>query len=219
MRFLVALLCFYASTSLTFGSVLFYGGDWWSQNNGNLHGFVANDSDRIWEDFNIGPGGARIESAFGDHVYGPTATLPFEARIDIRRGCAPGNPGEVLLSGQLACSLNPTGRTLNDRVEYRVRVSGLSLTVPEGRYWLNVWPGTFSGSLSVTSGTNAVGSPIMNGNAFHQSLFWTNNQFLPMTALDSNFSYGVEGTPLPEPAGILLFAAMIPLLRRGKTSR
>lgn len=219
MRFLVALLCFFALALNSSGSVLFYGGDWWSQNNGNLHGFVANDSDRIWDDFDIGAGGARIEAVFGDHVYGPTATLPFEARVDIRRDCAPGNPGEVLFSGQLACSLNPTGRTLNDRVEYRVRASGLSVVLPGGRYWLNVWPGTFSGSLSVTTGSNAVGSPIMNGNAFHQSLFWTNNQFLPMTTLDSNFSYGVEGTPVPEPAGILLLAGLIPLLRRRQESK
>lgn len=219
MRFLVALLCFFVSASSTFGSVLFYGGDGWLQGTSNLHGFVANDSDRIWDDFDIGPGGARIEAVFGNHVYGPSTTLPFAARVDIRKGCAPGDPGEVLYSSQLGCSVTPTGQSLGNVVEYRVRVAGLNILLPEGRYWLNVWPGTYGGGLSATNGANAIGSPVMNHSAFHQSFFWTQNQFLPMTGIYDNFSYGVEGTPVPEPAGILLFAGLIPLFRRRRASK
>lgn len=218
MKSLVVLLCSLASASNCFGGGLFYGGDW-NAPHGMAHGFEFNDSDRIWDDFDIGPGGARIEAAFGDHAYGPSTTLPLEARVDIRRGCAPGNPGEILLAGQFSCSLTPTGRVQSQITEYRVRVSGLDIQLPEGRYWLNVWPGTYGGALSATQGSNAVGSPIMNYNAFHQSYFWTQNQFLPMTGIYDNFSYGVEGTPVPEPAGILLFACLIPLLRRRQESK
>lgn len=211
MRLPVALLCIFASSPVAFGSVLFYGGDG-DGGSAFLHGFVANDSDRIWDDFDIGPSGARIEAVFGDHLYNPNWTLPFEARIDIRRGCAPGNPGEILLSDQLACTVTPTGRTHSNDVEYRVRVAGLNLVLPQGRYWLNVWPGTFQGALSDTTGLNSVGSPIMNRNSFHQSLFWTGNQFQPVTGISADFSYGVEGTPVPEPSSILVFVGMIPLL-------
>lgn len=218
MKIPVALLCFFASPSISLASVLFYGGDG-DGGSAFLHGFVANDSDRIWDDFDIGAGGAIVESVFGDHLYNPNWTLPFEARIDIRRGCAPGNPGEVLLSDQLACTVIPTGRTHNDLVEYRVRVTGLHLALPQGRYWLNVWPGTFHGVLRDTIGLNAVGSPIMNRNSFHQSLFWTNNQFQPVTGISADFSYGVEGTPLPEPATIAILGASAAIAIRRRRLR
>ena len=95
--------------------------------------------------------------------------------------------------------VTPTGRSGFGFTEFMVEVTGLSVHLPPGTYWLNVTPtGDLSGRSfdSTTVGANCVGTPCGNNqNAFFDSNFFgvvfgpTSDQGQP-----TDFSMGVNGT-------------------------
>jgi hypothetical protein len=172
---------------------------------------------RIYENFTItDPAGWHITSMFTNVTdCGPDSIT--QAMWEIHTGMGVGSPGTIISSGMSSASETATGRTYAplSLLEYTIRVSGLDIVLPAGTYWMTVTPyspyGFYSEPmLSSTSGANAVGTPAGNDNlSFFDAggvpgavYYYVN----PTTIYhhNENFSMGVGGEVVPEPATLSL---------------
>jgi hypothetical protein len=162
------------------------------------------------EDFDVGAGGWQVQSVFSNNVLasGGAPVANLSAFYEIRQGVSAGNGGTVVASGLAAATTTATGRQLFGFYdEYTVRVSGLSINLSPGKYWLAVYPDDHNLDYYVvtgTLGTNAIGSPQgNNGNSFTRST--VNGYYYNPTEYDwftYDVSMGVDGQYLntvPEP--------------------
>jgi hypothetical protein len=199
--------------------------------NGDFNGVNALPNERngpiqaaVYDDFDVTGPLWHVTAVFSDNaLFGPIVITG--ADWEIRTGVSEGNAGTLLASGTTnAPIVTFTGHTQN---EYMVEVTGLNVflpMLPAGQhYWLNVTPvGNAMGSSwnTDTSGANCVGSPCGNDdNAFFNSTYFgtfftnTNNY-----AGQPDFSMGVIGSAVPEPATVALLAcglgALLIALRR-----
>ena len=102
-----------------------------------------------------------VTAVFSNNVAGnPLSVAPFsQAEWSIRTGVGPGNFGQVLHSGVSSVNITPTGRF--GGVEYTVLVSGLSIDLDPGVYFLSVSPITAAIPnyyVGLSNGTNSVGT-------------------------------------------------------------
>ncbi|MFZ0916610.1 MAG: hypothetical protein WAN04_06925, partial [Candidatus Udaeobacter sp.] len=152
----------------------------------------------VYDDFIVPSGpGWNVTSVFSDNLSSTNVT---GASWEIRQGVAEGTGGTLIASGMtMTPVVTPTGRSGFGFTEYMVEVTGLSVSLPPGTYWLNV---TVIGDLtgrsfdSNTSGANCVGMPCGNDlNAFFNSNFfgatWQNTSEQGQA---TDFSMGVNGT-------------------------
>jgi hypothetical protein len=183
--------------------------------NGDFNGVngLANERNTIiqqasvYDDFNVAnPVGWNVTAVFSDNLV---TTVITGADWEIRTGVSSGNAGTLIASGTTNSPVvTPTGRSGFGFTEYMVEVTGLNVflpMLPSGQhYWLNVTPvgnGTGRSFNSTTSGANCVGSPCGNDqNAFFNSAYM-GIHFQPMS---DDFSNGVIGTVVPEPATVAL---------------
>jgi hypothetical protein len=105
---------------------------------------------------------------FSDNVM---AAGTKQADWEIRSGVSAGHPGKVVASGwspasQTLIATWPDGETI-----YRVQVSGLTMALAAGVYWLSVTPATGARQTYVcaTRGANAVTAAGGEGKAFFDS--------------------------------------------------
>jgi hypothetical protein len=207
-------------------ATLWYNGDFNGVNGlANERNTVVSQA-AVYEDFII-PNGQSwlITGLFSDNLANTTIGA---ADWEIRSGVSEGNGGALLASGSnAAATVSLTGRSGFGFLEYMVQVNGLSVNLGPGTYWMNVTPvGNGSGRSfnSTTSGANCIGTPCGNDmNAFFNSTFFganftaTSNESQP-----SDFSNGVIGTIVPEPATIALLTcgvgALLIAVRRRRSS-
>jgi hypothetical protein len=203
-------------------ATLWYNGDFDGTNG------LANEQNTIvsqagvYEDFNVTGGGWNITSLFSDNLLNTTVT---GANWEIRSGVSEGSGGTLIASGTTNAPLvTLTGRSGFGFLEYMVQVTGINVTLAPGHYWMNVTPVGNGGGRSfnsTTSGANCVGTPCGNNQmAFFNSTFFgatftsTANEGQP-----TDFSDGVIGTVVPEPATVALLtcglgAVVIAIRRR-----
>jgi hypothetical protein len=180
----------------------------------------------VYDDFNVtSPLGWHVTAVFSDNLLSAVVT---GADWEIRTGVSEGNPGTLIASGTTNTPIvTPTGRG-GELLEYRVEVTGLNIflpVLPSGQhYWLNVTPVGNGGGRSfntTTFGDNCVGTPCGNDdNAFFNSTtfgaFFDHSYNQCTGCVD--FSIGVVGTVVPEPAtvGLLICdaGALLVVLRR-----
>ena len=177
----------------------------------------------VYDDFNvIDPLGWNVTAVFSDDLLNTTVT---GADWEIRTGLSNGNAGTLIASGTTnSPAVTPTGRSGFGFTEYMVEVTGLNVflpMLPSGQhYWLNVTPvgnGTGRSFISTTSGANCVGTPCGNdGNSFFNSTYMGVYFGGPNS---TDYSNGVIGTVVPEPATVALLtcgvgALLIALRRR-----
>jgi hypothetical protein len=192
---------------------LWYNGDF---NGVNAHANGVNTSDpnsRVYGEF-TGPGVGtfwNVTALFSNNLL---STVVTGADWEIREG----EPfGTLVASGSTQTPVvTATGRSGFGLNEFTVEVTGLNVVLPvlaSGLYWINVAPvgnGTGHSFNTTTSGTNCVGTPCGNGMSY----------LLPESTFTSiNFSMGVIGSVVPEPATVALLtcglgALLIPLRRR-----
>jgi hypothetical protein len=180
----------------------------------------------VYDDFNVTSPAWNVTAVFSDNLF--SAMTVTAADWEIRIGVSEGNAGTLIASGTTnAPTVMPTGRCGFGLCEYMVEVTGLNVflpMLPSGQhYWLNVTPvgNGFGRSFnSTTSGMNCVGTPCGNDmNAFFNST--TFGVFFATTMTEgqpSDYSMGVIGNVIPEPATVTLFAfgvgALLIALRR-----
>lgn len=140
------------------GSCLFYGGDFLDDAlyPSSLANGLANESTTfiagapygaaVWVPFTVPAGQAwEVSGLFTNNqsTYGvlDQGTEPTSvAYWSINEGLFAGNGGTVLASGTSPATITPTGRSAFDLNEYTVQVTGLSLTLNPGTYWMAVVP-------------------------------------------------------------------------------
>ena len=156
--------------------MLWYGGD--ADASGALFNNTVtldHSSREIMLDDFVVPGAVRwhVTAVFSNNVAGnPFSVAPFsQAEWSIRTGIASGNPGQVLYSGVSSVSITPTGRF--GGAEYTALVSGLSIDLDPGVYFLSVSPITATIPnyyVGLSNGANSVGTTGPNS-AFQEGHF------------------------------------------------
>jgi hypothetical protein len=182
----------------------------------------------VYDDFIIPTGQMwHITGVFSDNL---ASTVIGGADWEIRSLVSEGNSGTLQGGTQNnPAAVSLTGRSAFGFNEYQVLVSGLNLTLGPGTYWLNVTPvgnGTGRSFNSTTSGTNCVGTPCGNNmNAFFNSTsfgYFFTSTGNPALGQPSDFSNGVIGTIVPEPATVALLTcgvgALLIAVRRRRSS-
>jgi hypothetical protein len=206
---------------------LWYNGDF----NDNI--FLANERNTVvsqaavYDDFNVTAPLWDVTAVFSDNLL-TRGFVVTGADWEIRTGLSEGNAGTLVASGTTNSPVvTHTGRSGGGNTEYMFEVTGLNVflpMLPSGQhYWLNVTPvgnGTGRSFITTTSGTNCVGTPCGNDqNAFFNSTFFgTNFTSTSNEGQPYDYSNGVIGTVVPEPATIVLLicglGALIALRRR-----
>lgn len=172
-----------------------------------------------YDDFNVGAGGVTLTGLFANVLTSATIT---QAAWEIRSGVSSGNGGTLIASGTDSATVTDTGTNGFGLELLNVVVSGLSINLSAGTYWLGVAPvvtdNTLVSYVATTSGANAIGSPLaQNGNAFLNGATFSANfeaasDFITNgdSANGPDFSEGVMTNSTPEPStGILVGGAAI----------
>ena len=215
---IVTILAFLAATGMTAASadVLFYGGDF-DNVNGLKSQHDAKVDARVYEDFSLGED-SLITGIFGT-FYTLYTTEPVSAYFEVRSGIKAGNGGTLLASGKF----DVHGTQIGGGIGFPVwKLSGklaAPFELPSGDYFFTMamvggpdWPAYF---LATTSGDNGVGGPIHNGNTFYDSTTFGYN-FIDVQDFFGpgiwDFSVGLEGHAVPEPAATLLILTGVGML-------
>ena len=187
----------------------------------------------VYDDFAVTGGPAwHVTNVFSDNLM-TAGEVITSADWEIRTGISAGNAGTLVAGGTSTnLTVTLTGRIFFGLPEQMVVVNGLNLTLPAlpagQEYWLNVTPadnGTGRSFNSTTSGANCIGTcgndPVHD--AFFNSTFF--GAFFTPTQVqgqDTNFSNGVIGTVVPEPATVALLVcgvgALLIAVRRRRSS-
>jgi hypothetical protein len=139
------------------GACLFYGGDFlYNPLYPNIANGLANESTvavpgtpygaATWVPFTVPAGETwAVTGLFSNNLssYGvlDQGTEPTSVAFwSINEGAFAGNPGTVVGSGTVPATSTQTGRAAFGDYEYTVQVTGLSLTLSSGSYWMTVVP-------------------------------------------------------------------------------
>ncbi len=198
--------------------------------NGDLNGVNALSSERntavsqsmAYDNFVVTGAGWTINSVFGNFL---SNILWSTADYEIRSGVSAGNGGTLLFSGSgVAASQVATGNTAFGFTEYTATISGLSIFLNPGTYWLGISPvGTGSSNtarafIATTSGTGGNNANIDGLSFFNSTFFGANFEgtLSRMQNVPTDFAYGVDGAGsgtstdgndvVPEPATMTLLA-------------
>jgi hypothetical protein len=176
----------------------------------------------VYDDFNVtAPLGWNVTAVFSNNLLfnNPPGCCITAADWEIRTGVSEGNGGTLVASG--TTNSPQVIFTFLTENEFRVEVTGLNVflpMLPSGQhYWLNVTPvgdGTGYSDNTDTSGLNCVGSPCGNdANAFFTSTYF-GTYFTNTNNYDGqpDFSMGVIGTVVPEPATVALLTCGLGML-------
>ena len=191
-------------------SMLWYNGDFDGVNGlGNEQdtSLGAGQFAHIYDDFDVtDPNGWNVTSVYSDNLVSTNIT---GATWEIRQGISEGNGGSLIASGMtLTPTVTATGRSGMGLNEFQVEVTGLSVHLDLGSYFLNVTPiGDLTGRSfdSTTSGANCISTPCGN----NQNAFFDSNFFGAVFTSTANFgqpndySMGVNGTPVTPPPPVI----------------
>jgi hypothetical protein len=174
-----------------------------------FNGIVPTENGSVFDDFQVtNPGGWSIHNAW---INGTGFGVYSTATWSIRSGMASGIAGTVVANG-----VSPTSTSPGPDGTTTTTVSGLSVNLAPGTYWLQLSPNASGATyLSTTEGANAVGTPAgNNGNAFFDGAFFSADFESTVTFAGPDhhdFSMGVSGEidppsppAAPEPTGLAL---------------
>ena len=196
---LYACMCLLSVAAASQAAIAWYGGDFDNRNGApnEINGLLADA--RTYDDFTLS--GATTVNAVFSHNLWDTFTST-QAAVEIRTGVSVGNAGTLVFSGTFPASVTDTGRSGFGMTEKKVRVSGLSVNLNAGTYFLSVTPignGVGRSYVSTAAGVNGVGIPLANGNTFVNcaQLGFTFASAGYLGAGNWDFSMGVESGAAP----------------------
>ena len=214
---------------------LWYNGDLNHVNglaNENSDGLGAGQYAHVFDDFNVPTGQIwNITGVYSNNYmsYVSSGGTTTAVEWSIRQGVTSGNGG-TLIAGGTAGPGNFTVLFHNAGdfgfTEFSVNAQNLSgILLGSGTYFLNVTPignGFGRSFTSDTSGAGCIGNPCgNNGNAFFDSNFFGAN-YQPTSAQGQpgDFSMGVQGTVVPEPAtwALLGLGTLLVAVRRRRSA-
>jgi hypothetical protein len=182
----------------------FYGGDIDHVNGLAAEKNTSVSDARVYDDFTLGSA-TTVQSVFGNFYSSTNITGLY---YEIRSGVSQGNGGTLISSGSLSATATDTGMSDFGYEVYKVLGSITGLNLAAGTYHLGlaaIGDGTGYAYLATTSGTNGVGGPISNDNAFFDSSSYGANFDSSMNQGSglNDFSMGVNGTQaVPEPTSM-----------------
>lgn len=165
-----------------------------------------------YDNFVVTGSGWTVNSIFGNFLTDLTWST---ANYEIRTGMSVGDGGSIVAFGNgLAASQVATGTTAFGLTEYRATITGLSIFLAPGTYWLGMAPisaGANGIYVSTTSGAGGSNANIDGLALFNSAFFGANFGSSTDQGTGSNFSYGVDGLDggqevVPEPATMTLLA-------------
>ena len=186
---------------------LFYSGDFDGVNG------LANETDDPVTQANVYDDFVLLEKSEITQIY--TNNLSNldtnQAYWEIRKDVSANNAGTLVAGGFVStATVTLTGRNGFgfDEYTYTVDTPGVVLDAFT-LYWITVSPYAPAQQgrsfQSTTSGLNAFGGPIGDGNAyFNSSFFGANYESTPNVGNGHDFSFGVNGQAVPEPASFAL---------------
>jgi hypothetical protein len=212
-----------AAVLLLYGSHAKAGSILWYNGNADQRDAIGNQTGiadgLVYDDFIVPVNQTfTITAVFSNDAMPNGVGSNMTAYWEIRSGVSAGDGGTLLASGDGADTTTNSGTTFNfgglSYPIYQNEVSGLSVTLGPGTYWLAVAPDVSnSGSYIVTtSGSGAIGTPPGNdGNSYFSSTFF-GDSFLPTTdpSIEGpgtwDYSMGIIGTAavVPEPSSLIL---------------
>ncbi|BDC47933.1 hypothetical protein F183_A02490 [Bryobacterales bacterium F-183] len=206
MRFLSNCLLFAALACPIFGDVIgFYSGD--STSGSTL---IENESTALfpqvptgsstYQGFVVPTGGWTITRLFTNNIVNYT---PTSAYWEIRSGVSENNGGTLLYSGtDSSATTVATGRTILGNPESTVTVSGLSIFLAPGTYWMTVTPRNLSTTArsyqTSTFGANAIGTIPPNESYRNSPAFGQNFVTILASGAFSSGAY-IQSASVPEP--------------------
>lgn len=178
--------------------------------------------EKIYDNFrlSIGSGTTGVFGNFLDLTNGTATTASYE----IRTGVSAGNGGTLIASGSGSVHGQQTGRSAFNIIEYTYTLRFSRLNLPAGTIWFTMKLDSPNGQpswLSVTHGTNGVGDPLDDGNSYFSSVASDYN-FAPTNMFDGrsyDFSLGLIGIPVPEPATLAVLGGGFLLLSRKRIKK
>ena len=208
----LGLLIVLSSFVLSYGyaaPILWYNGDF-DGINGLANGInTTTHQANVYDDFIVPAFGWNIGTVWSNNLMNVRGVT--QAVWEIRSGLSSGNGGTLIAGNTGFATQTPTGRSGFDYSEYTIEVSGLNVFLSPGTYWLTVAPidlGSGRSFISTTSGLNAVGMPSGdNDNSFFTADYWSRNFYparLEIGTDPADFSMGVKGHVIPEPATLSL---------------
>lgn len=206
----IVVIVFCGATRPVRGDILWYNGDGSGQNSLRNQVNSGGEGARTFDDFTVdAPLGWDVSYVWSNNLlaknfFGDTPNVS-SASWSIRSDMSEGNPGTVVAEGFGAATKVATNRFVNVFYEeFTITVSGLSVHLDPGTYWLQVSPVVGEAYNSVTTGANSVGSPAgNNGNSF-----WDRPSSDDIyVARTEDFSMGVGGlVSVPEPSTFVLWS-------------
>lgn len=232
MRLFLNFCLLSALTFPVFGDIVgFYSGDFDPSNPDS--NALANETNALvsgsptgastYQSFVVPTGGWTVTRLFSNNLIDFGATSAY---WEIRSGVSAGDGGTLLHSGtDLAPTISATGRTALGYDEATVSVSGLSIFLAPGAYWMTVTPqdATASGRSFQTNtfGLNAIGTVPQNVAYLNSTFFGANFENANGFGVFPAFSGGVyidavTGVPEPVDFSIVLLgsAGLAGLVRR-----
>ncbi len=208
-----------------FASAQFYGGD-----PDGVNGLVSNENSNLgdfsqtFDDFTLSSS-MHISALYGN-FYITAGISPVNASWEIRTGMSNGNGGTLVASGTSSAAVSSANGFDAFGFTGELITVATNFDLSAGTYYMTITPDLQAagrGFIATTSGANASGSPIGNGNSWFNSAFFGANYSPASDQLGINpvdFSYGVTGSPVPEPASMLVLGlGAIAAIRRRRASK
>lgn len=176
-----------------FALTFFHAGDaspsseWFTQNGPTLQNFYYEKFELLQQ--------VQVTALHSDQWITSPQGSQVGVQFQIRQGMGPLNGGQIVASGFGTASAVPLGFQVANVDVKRITLTGLSVVLDPGTYWMTLSLYNADGAILTTDGANGVGPTVGDHTSIKYDFFSGQTYYV----LNKDFSYGVEGFIVPEP--------------------